>query len=813
MKIKTEQPVVDIVRKKLLECGYPHPNIVPDSNGIIVYEQDSYKANDDLADLLKHGSKCSGKNEQLWTDEADYGKPEFVILNTFKNIAIVIECKQKNNKLVSKSVNEKNILTKDAKTISNYAVDGALHYAKYLSSLFTVIAIGVSANASSDDIIISTYIWEKNSKWTPGNPNVFVNMSIDEILPYDRYEFIYNTKFDKIFKDITEQQALVCAKDLNDILHKAGVAATDRALLISGLLLALNNKGFVNSYEDREVLQNDLQKMLNDAIATVLEKWNVRDRGKVDILTSQFRDVFIQKGVWDNNALILRKILKILYEKIYPSVVKGDSIDIIGKFYNEFLRYAKGEKSSGIVLTPLHITELFCDMVSLQYDDVVIDTCCGTGGFLITAMNRLFKLSENKPDHDNVIQHIKSHQLIGCDADKKMFALGCSNMILRGDGQANMCYDSCFNQTELLKSHHPTIGFINPPFSGNDEKPLEFVIHLCKCVEKHGKVCAVLPLSSVISDEFIELKNELLKNNKLLASIAFNVDLFRPVSTITCMIMLEVGVPHDSSIPTFLGNFENDGYVYRRNKGRIADGDNALLQKEKLIRSFKMHSNDEMGIWANLSAEDEWVYGAFLKTDYNTLVKEDYEKQLLDLTIMKLNLNENVSSNGLIYTQGNWKEYRIDELFEYSKGERFNKDKRIAGKMPFVTAGYQNSGFDCCVSEEAIPSDIFENVITIDMFGNSFYRPYKFGCDDNVIVLIPKQPMSDEVMIFIATTLYKENKGKFSYGRQYRLRHIEKQKILLPTKQDANGGYVLDDILMEKYIENLESYEYYKHLK
>lgn len=78
--------------------------------------------------------------------------------------------------------------------------------------------------------------------------------------------------------------------------------------------------------------------------------------------------------------------------------MQGDfSLDIIGKFYSEFLRYAKGDQSSGIVLTPPHITELFCDLVNLQIDDVVLDPCSGTGGFLVSAMNRMFKLAENFP--------------------------------------------------------------------------------------------------------------------------------------------------------------------------------------------------------------------------------------------------------------------------------------------------------------------------------------------------------------------------------------------------------------------------------
>ena len=57
--------------------------------------------------------------------------------------------------------------------------------------------------------------------------------------------------------------------------------------------------------------------------------------------------------------------------------------DVFGEFYIEFLRYAYNDKKLGIVLTPKHITELFCDIAGVSKESVVFDNCCGTGGFLI----------------------------------------------------------------------------------------------------------------------------------------------------------------------------------------------------------------------------------------------------------------------------------------------------------------------------------------------------------------------------------------------------------------------------------------------
>ena len=55
----------------------------------------------------------------------------------------------------------------------------------------------------------------------------------------------------------------------------------------------------------------------------------------------------------------------------------------MGEFYTTFLRFTKGNaKEKGIVLTPKHITELFCDIAEYYSDKKfdehtrIIDICC-----------------------------------------------------------------------------------------------------------------------------------------------------------------------------------------------------------------------------------------------------------------------------------------------------------------------------------------------------------------------------------------------------------------------------------------------------
>lgn len=68
-----------------------------------------------------------------------------------------------------------------------------------------------------------------------------------------------------------------------------------------------------------------------------------------------------------------------LYKSIFQSIRFYQSgEDYLGRFYGEFMSYSGGDgQSFGIILTPRHITELFCDLLDLKPDDKVMDPCCG----------------------------------------------------------------------------------------------------------------------------------------------------------------------------------------------------------------------------------------------------------------------------------------------------------------------------------------------------------------------------------------------------------------------------------------------------
>ena len=198
----------------------------------------------------------------------------------------------------------------------------------------------------------------------------------------------------------------------------------------------------------------------------------------------------------------LKFYTEFLKERVFDSIkYKSSAEDFIGRFYGEFMSYSGGDgQSLGIILTPAHICELFCDLLDVQPTDIVLDPCCGTAGFLVAAMHRMDYAAG---DDQTVRKNIRKKQLHGFELQSNMFAIACTNMILREDGNSNIqCQDFLKQNPALVQQKSATIGMMNPPYSqGTKADPsqyeLSFVEHLLDSLVKGAKAAVIVPQSSM----------------------------------------------------------------------------------------------------------------------------------------------------------------------------------------------------------------------------------------------------------------------------------------------------------------------------
>jgi type I restriction-modification system DNA methylase subunit len=574
-----------------------------------------------IRDLLNSASKkATGK----------VGLPEFIItFPSIMDLVVLIECKP-DIKLHRSKANEEQDPAK-------YAVDGVLHYSKYLNHDYNVIAIAVSGEAE-DALFVSNFLIRKEAQ---------ANETTDKKL-LSIYDYLDMFEEKENAEKLKDQNILLFASELNQKLYNYSVPENERATLISGILIALQNKNFKKSYpiEKKPIeLVEDLLK----AVERVLKSNNMGDKTKILMgeygkiaqsnnlaMSEKMRNK--ETGEEEQNTL-LRDIIFQLDKKVFPfTTYEHIGYDILGQFYSEFIRYVNGDKKLGIVLTPQHVAELFVDIADVNVDSVIYDNCCGTGGFLIKAMTKLMELAGNNAKKK---AEIKAGQLIGVEQRGDMFTYACSNMMMRGDGKSNIALDDSLSQSakDSVKKHKPTVGLLNPPYSTGVSE-LEFVSVNLDCLQSKGICVAIVPIGCVLDNTGADYnwKKTLMQRHTLEAVFSMPDELFNPAtSTVTVVVVFKAHVPHPHDYETFLGYWKDDGFIKSKNLGRIDSLGKWEAIKAGWVYNYKNKKEVKgQSIKRHVTPEDEWCAEAYMETDYSTLSESDFIRHIKNYVLFRI---------------------------------------------------------------------------------------------------------------------------------------------------------------------------------
>ena len=784
--------------------------------------------------------ECLDKSSKNASGER--GEPDMIYLNENKKLLILIE-----NKFLIKDHQ-----SKDGKNPKNFAVDGIKHYLSFFTNErikdckettktylkdWNIVGIAFSGDIRDEyNHLVSTFIIAENK---------VIDIDIKAILDEEDYiAFFENIDLEEIATNISKSSAEINVK-------LRAIDSQKRPILLSALMICLYEKttfsnDFKRSYQNLSI--TNILRNIPTTIQDILESEGI-DNAKIQVLINEL--AFIKTDNDLNNTDILKDILKELENNVLPLFNRKTNYDIIGKFYEEFLSYAGVTNvKKGIVLTPNHITKLFTELIPIKINDIIFDSCCGTGAFLIAGMNKLIAEIENSDlaDKQERIKKLKQNQLIGFEKSSTMYSLAISNMLFRGDGKSKIFHTDFFSNEadEILKNLKnidgsnikPTIGFINPPYSGKDnktdptKKEVQFLEKTLDNVSRYGVI--ISPLSTFFKDE-IE-RNRILTKHTLKCVINMPAELFQPnAATHTAIAVFETHQPHNKSEVVFY-DLKDDGFVLSKNKGRtdVLNKWNAIKLDflNKITYSDKYKDAITL-VKTSIKENDEWIIQAHSKADYQQITNKKFidsikkqiifsikfklnllEKDIDEITFMEI-LNDNKISKmpfneDLVdLMQDKWQDFKISDLFIVDKGERLVKLERQIGEIPLLTASSVNNGISQYIDYDTFKEDkkIFKNRLTVDMFCNVFYHEYEYFSDDNIHTLSFRNVDYDifyenkYVNLFLITIL-KELATKFDYGRQVRLKRFESEIISLPAKI-INNQTIPDFDFMEKFIKSL----------
>lgn len=504
-------------------------------------------------------------------------KPENVI-EVGNNIFYAIEAKNERKK-INQAINEAR---------EDYA--DKINQSKTIKCLFIT---GIAGNDDEGFIAISQYY--NNGNWETIKEN---DIEITSLLSKKQTDIILISK-DQNIKDveITEDEFLQTAETINEILHENSINKDYRARFISALLLAILT-GEIDLTQDCSVLIENINSRVKSILHTH-DKLNFSNFIKIDEPSSS------------DNHIKVKDAIKKTYQELLNLNIRSamnSGKDVLGKFYEVFLKYGNGAKDIGIVLTPRHITRFASEVLDINYKDLVLDPACGTGGFLVSAFDEVRKKITNKDDFEN----FRLYGMYGIEEQDSIISLAIVNMIFRGDGKNNMIEGNCFRKwlnTKTVGSVYSaeyltedqenrispiTKVMMNPPFAlkKGDEKEYKFIEHALKQMEDGGLLFSVLPISVLVESATKMWRKEvLLKNNTLLAVVTFPEDLFNPSASVgTVGLFIKKGIPHDfEKDEVYFARCMEDGFKIKKAVRKESDKVRNMLEeiKEELKRFIK----------------------------------------------------------------------------------------------------------------------------------------------------------------------------------------------------------------------------------
>lgn len=323
------------------------------------------------------------------------------------------------------------------------------------------------------------------------------------------------------------------------------------------------------------------------------------------IVKNKFSTIFDKD---DKISLSPRSLSNVVGELQKYSLLETN-IDVKGKAYEEIVgSNLRGDR--GEYFTPRNVTKMVVEMIAPKINETVLDCCCGTGGFLVSAMTYIIKQIETTAEQQlgkpkskwlnneqirvrEKISEVANKNFFGFDLNYALVKASKMNMVMNNDGSGNIYQLNSLESPHLWKedfrkelevklhlragtiTNHRSIGLFdiiltNPPFGkdidindtsildqfeiadGRKSVPPEqlFVERCWQFLKPGGRMALVLPDSILGNPNLSFIRRWIIKNTKAIASIDMDGDTFQPKNgTQTSILIIQKKTSEESVQP------------------------------------------------------------------------------------------------------------------------------------------------------------------------------------------------------------------------------------------------------------------------
>ena len=182
-----------------------------------------------------------------------------------------------------------------------------------------------------------------------------------------------------------------------------------------------------------------------------------------DVLSAVFKET--------NNRMLSGYLLRDVVNKVNEiNFASADDIHTMAHLYESMLREMRDAAGdSGEFYTPRPVIRFMVEQVDPKPGEVVLDPACGTGGFLVEALEHIRPKAKTAQQRRQLELDLR-----GIEKKPLPYLLGMMNLLLHEVGQPNLTRGNALARpiTQISKSEKVDVILTNPPFGGEEEKSI-----------------------------------------------------------------------------------------------------------------------------------------------------------------------------------------------------------------------------------------------------------------------------------------------------------------------------------------------------
>ncbi|HZR39082.1 MAG TPA: N-6 DNA methylase [Ktedonobacteraceae bacterium] len=590
---------------------------------------------------------------------------------------------------------------------------------------------------------------------------------------------------------ITDKDLVDAAIEISHILRAAKVEVALRPKVLGAIVLAMSD-GNIATISDMS-----LARINALVVQTLQQAIDMREEVRNQLINA----LFLSPADFSRLSPYIEKIIAILRRL---SISSSTGADFLGLFYEAFLRYGHDNNALGIVFTPRHITRMCVHLTGVEPGDRVIDIACGTGGFLVAALEDMLK----KAPDDAAIAHIKT-SFSGFDTNPTVWALAMLNMLFRGNAKSHILNADCFDDTYFASVEGKyTRAYLNPPFSQRGEPEWRFIERAMQALEPEGMLTAIVKAGLFADDEHKYWRQHFLSQHSLLAVISLPEDVFYPTAAPTSILITRAHVPQTDDAQVFLGRVWYDGFDKLKGR-RIARGTNQIPEIVEAYHAFL--AGEPVTSLLTMIVKGTQLQGGIEWSPQEWLIQPptmtERETSRLQTSVIRsifqaVNVIPELATSVLRNFAENWSllpplpygtEDLLENFFIIMSGKSDGERNYVEGEYPYISSSELNNSIIRLV--DADPQELFpDGGLTVTAFGQARVQPWAFVARGNggssVRVLLPRYSMSVREILWFAAQINSQH-WRFFYARMAIKGRLARLRVKAPAHAMPDTGPTL----------------------